>query len=156
MNNNSFSNDNNAQFVLSYELLCLLRWLVDNDAEKLKKLVSKAVASGLKENILKARDGQCQDHMNEDIQHSILEFFSLLETLISESMNEQAVQKVLEKNLMPAIDQIDSTICDDATVRFSIEKATAKFEHNPKENPKDLLFKELLKRWKPHNKNILN
>ena len=73
----------------------------------------------------------------------------MLDALIIETMNEQAVQRAMEKNLLPAIDQIDSNECDNATVRFSIEKATSKYEHNPKENPKELLFKELLKRWKP-------
>src|SRR3972149_2629664 len=106
--NDGFSGEN-SQFVLSYELLCLLRWFVDHDADKLKKLITKAI-------------------------------------------NEQAVKKAVEKNLMPAIDQIDSTICDDATVRFSIEKAATKIDHNPMENPKELLFKELLKRWKQSNK----
>lgn len=158
MNNNPFSNDN-SQFVLSYEVLCLLRWLVENDAEKLKKIVAKALSSGLTQEIHKAREAAQmpqQEEQMEDVQYSILEFFSLLDALIIETMNEQAVKRAMEKNLLPSIDQIDSNECDTATVRFSIEKAASKFEHNPKENPKELLFKELLKRWKPHNKNILN
>lgn len=155
MNDNQFPNENNTQFVLSYELLYLLRWLVEHDAEKLKKIVTKALASGLAEEIQRAREVQ-HEEQNEDVQYNILEFFSLLEALITETMNEQAVERALQKNLMPAIDQIDSTICDDATVRSSIEKATAKFGHNSKESPKDVLFKELLKRWKPHDKNVLN
>ena len=56
---------------------------------------------------------------------------------------------------MPTIDHIDSTICDDATVRSSVEKATAKSEQHPKANAQELLFKELLKRWKP-SKNMMN
>jgi|EndMetStandDraft_5_1072996.scaffolds.fasta_scaffold97251_1 hypothetical protein len=155
MNNNPFNNDSNTQFVLSYEILCLLRWLVEHDAEKLKKIIAKAVASGLIDEIHQAREAQSEEHM-EDIQYSILEFFSLLDVLISQSINEQTVQRAMEKNLMPAIDQIDSNICDDETVRSSVEKATSKAGHNPKENPKELLFKELLKRWKPHDKNVLN
>ena len=53
MNNDSFNNNNNSaqQFVISYELLCLLRWLLEHDVEKLKKMVSKALAPGLKEDI---------------------------------------------------------------------------------------------------------
>lgn len=155
MNNNPFNNNNNTQFVLSYEILCLLRWLVEHDAQKLHKLVSKAVASGLLDEIHKAREAQSEEQM-EEIQYSILEFFSLLDVLITQSANEQTVQRAMQKNLMPAIDQIDSNVCDDETVRSSVEKVTSKAEHNTKENPKDLLFKELLKRWKPHDKNILN
>lgn len=160
MNNDSFNNNNNSaqQFVISYELLCLLRWLLEHDIEKLKKMVSKALATGLKEDIKQFEqfgDVNTDPAMIEEIQHSIIEFFSMLETLLLESMKEQAVQKAVEKNLMPTIDHIDSTICDDATVRSSVEKATAKSEQHPKANAQELLFKELLKRWKP-SKNMMN
>ena len=88
---------------------------------------------------------------------SMLDFFAMLEELLIESLDEQAVENALEKNLMPAIDQIDSSVCDDATVRFSIEKATSKREKNKSpQHLKETLLKELLKRWKPRKKNILN
>lgn len=155
MNNNEFSNDN-AQFVLSYELLCLLRWLVDNDAEKLKKIIAKDYAAGLKYDLERMREGWNEEQTMEDIQHGIVEFFGLMEALLQEVISEQAVQRAVQKNLMPTIDRIDSAICDDETVRSTLEKATSKIEHNPGENPKELLFKELLKQWKPHDKNVLN
>jgi len=156
MENNNSLNDANTQFSLSYELLCLLRWLAEHDADKLKKITSKALASGLKEEISSIDTAEKDMYMFDDIQVSIVDFFNLLEMLLFEAMQEQAVQKALEKDLLPAIDQIDSTVCDDATVRFSIEKATSKIDRCPEENPKDLLFKELLKRWKPSKKNVLN
>ena len=77
MNNNQFSNDN-TQFVLSYEVLCLLRWLVENDVEKLKKIVAKALSSGLTQEIHLARENAQtpkQEEQMEDVQYSILEFF---------------------------------------------------------------------------------
>ncbi len=160
MNNDSFNSNNNQaqQFVISYELLCLLRWLLENDVEKIKKMVSKALASGLKEDIKQFEqlgDVNADPEMIEEIQHSIIEFFSMLETLLIESIKEQAAQRAVEKNLMPTVDHIDSKVCDDATVRSSLEKATAKSEMYPQANAQELLFKELLKRWKP-TKNMMN
>lgn len=155
-NNDSLYANENQQFVISYELLCLLRWIIEHDAEKLKKIIARAVASGLKDNMNKLDEIQSQQEEVEDIQHSIIEFFGLMEGLLAESINEHAVKTAMEKNLMPTIDHIDSTVCDDATVRFSIEKATNKLEQYPKENPQEVLYKELLKRWKPAKKNILN
>lgn len=159
MNNDSFNNNNNAQqFVISYELLCLLRWLLENDVEKLKKMVFKALATGLREDIKQFEllgDVSADPAMVEEVQHSIIEFFSMLEMLIAESIKEQAVQRAVEKNLMPTIDQIDSTLCDDDTVRSSVEKTVARSEQHPKENPQNVLYKELLKRWKP-SKNMMN
>ena len=157
MNNDSFYSNSNTdnQFVLSYELICLLQWLMDHDDHKLKKIVADALASGLKKKFRK--NNRLNDTMSlEDIQESIVDFFGMLEDLILESLNEQAVKKALEKNLMPSIDHIDATECDDATLRFSIEKATSSIEKNPQENPKELLFKELLRRWKPNKKNVFN
>lgn len=156
MNNNEFSNDNNAQFILSYELLALLRWLAEHDAEKIKKIINKSLSAGLKDEVNRARKGKSEDQSIQDIQHGIIDFFGLLEILLHESMSEAMVQTAVQNNLMPSIDQIDSAICDDETVRSSLQRTTAKIEHNPKQNPKELLFKELLKRWKPQNKNVMN
>ena len=157
MNDDSlYSPGTDNQFVLSYELICLLQWLMEHDAEKLKKIVSTALASGLQSRIQKESILPESQTDLEDIQESIIDFFGVLETLLLESLHEHAVKKALENNLMPAIDQIDSTVCDNATVRFSVEKATSDLENNPQENPKDLLFKELLRRWKPNKKNVLN
>jgi hypothetical protein len=155
MNNNDFSNEN-TQFVLSYELLCLLRWLVEHDAEKLKKIIAKSYSAGLKYDIEAMREGLNEEQTMEDIQHGIVDFFDLMEILLQEVVSEKAVHQAVQKNLMPTLDQIDTAICDDATVRSTIEKATVKIEHNPGENPKEVLFKELLKQWKPNDKNVLN
>lgn len=155
MNDDSFyAPDTDGQFVLSYELICLLQWLMDHDAEKLKKIVSSALSSGLQKDLQLHKERQ--DGSLEEIQESIIDFFGMFEALLSESLNELALKKAMEKNLFPTIDQIDSTVCDNATVQFSVEKATSNIERNPEENPKDLLFKELLRRWKPDKKSVLN
>ena len=139
MDNSSFANETQSQFVVSYELLCLLKWLAENDALRLKRMISKALSSGLKKELHYADNLQKEDI--EEINHSIVEFLGLLEVLLHESLNEEAVKQAVEKKLMPAIDHIDSNVCDDATVRSSIQKATAKSETNPELNPKELLFR---------------
>jgi hypothetical protein len=151
---NEFMQDD-TQFVLSYELLCLLRWLTEHDAERLKKIITKAISSG--ELIEEMKKVDKPDSLNEkhNIQYNIVDFLSLLESLLIESMSEQLDKKARQKNLMPAIGQIDSSICDTALVRFSLEKATKQMDFNPNINPREQLFKELLKRWKP-DKSMLN
>ncbi len=155
MINDEFS-EYNTQFSISYELLCLLRWLIEHDADKLKKIIAKAISSGELQDEMQKIENTNELGLNSDMQNSIIDFFGLLEGLLIESINEQVEKRAREKDLMPAIDQIDSTICDDATVRFSLEKTTADLAHNPDINPKEKLFKELLKRWTPHNKNTMN
>ncbi|MFZ5954440.1 MAG: hypothetical protein ACOYT8_05080 [Candidatus Dependentiae bacterium] len=154
-------NDNNNanQFTISYELLCLLRWLSQYDTDKLKKLVSKALDNGLKEEIKKIEaysKVNTESDMLEEVHHSILEFFTLMESLLLVALNEDTAKKAIKQNLMPAIDHIDATACDQETVRFSVEKATTKAEQKPDQNAQQLLFEELLKRWKPTKKQIMH
>ncbi len=151
---NEFMQDD-TQFVLSYELLCLLRWLTEHDAEKLKKIIAKAISSDELSEEMKRVDRSDTMEQTQNIHYNIVDFLSLLESLLLESMADQLDKKARQKNLMPAIEQIDSSICDNAVVRFSLEKATAQIEFNPNINPKEQLFKELLKRWKP-DKGMLN
>lgn len=152
MDENTFSED--TQFSLSYELLGLLRWLTIHDQERLKKILTRALETGLHDELKKSVASTKGIGSDQDVQNSIIDFLGLLETMLFEAMNEHTVKRAIQKNLMPAIDQIDTTVCDDATLRFSVEKATA--THNMHENPKELLLKELLKRWKPSKKTILN
>jgi len=151
-----YQQDTEDHYVISYELICLLKWLIEKDRDKLKKIVSKALSCGLKDKIKNKNALQEEEYALEDIQDTILEFFGTLESVILESLTEQTTRKAIENNLMPTVDKIDSTICDDATVRFSIEKATSKIEKNPQEDANDRLYEELLKQWKPNKKNILN
>jgi len=153
--NNLYFNNTDGQFIISYELICLLKWLVENDSPKFKKIISKALASGLKKELTQ-KDRINNEYVMEDIHHTILDFFGMLESALMETINKQAAQKALEKNLIPSIDQIDSTVCDDATVRCSVEKATSKIDENAKESPRELLLKELLKHWKPNKKYTIN
>ena len=148
------SQENDDQFVLSYELLCLLQWLTQHEEIKLKRIIGKALRSGLSKQIK-----QCQENSNlmdlDQAQQNILDFFYMLEDTMGEVLNEHTIKQAVEKKLIPAVEQIDSTVCDDATVRFSVEKASSKNNRETKESPQEIFFKEILKRWKP-SKNMFN
>ncbi len=146
---------NNTQFVLSYELLALLNWLADHNADNLKKIIRKAIKSGLQQELQKIERIE-EPALLADMQHNITDFLGLMESLLIEVISEQVKEKARNQKLLPAIDQIDGTLCDDTIVQFSLEKATSKLASNPEANAKELLFEELLKRWKPSDKNIKN
>ena len=157
MANTRFFSDQETddQFVISYELFCLLRWLAEHEGTRLKKIINKALVSGLSKQIQKTENNANLLDL-EEAQQSIIDFFCMLENITIEALNEQAVKHAVEKNLIPALEHIDSTVCDDAMVRFSVERASSKSNNNAKENPQELFFKEILKRWKPSKKNMLN
>ncbi len=143
---------NDNQLTVSYELLYLVQWLLEHESEALKKLISHALENGLKQDLQTAVNSELKS--TEDIQYSIVDFLALLETLLQENISEQNMKRIMEKKLMPAIDNIDNKECDKATVDFSVEKATSKIENNPEGNPQEILFQELLKCWKPNKKTI--
>ena len=138
---------NSDQLVLSYELLQLLEWLIEHEAESLKKIVKRALSKGLSKK-LKSRELPNAGV----IQGSVIDFLELLEILLFESNHEVSVSDVIRKNLMPAIDHIDTSNFNAATVESRAAIASVKKEKNPSENAEELLFKELLKRWKPKKK----
>ena len=153
MNNDSFSHDNNAQFALSYELLHLLKWLEQHDTDKLKKMISKAVAHGLHDEIQKT-SSMVNQNILEEMHHGIVNFFELLEVMLADAINEHVDKKARAKNLLPTLDHFDTSMLDHETVRSSIENTTKKLDTHPHINAKEQLCKELLKKWKPLNKHI--
>jgi len=140
-----------SQLVLSYELLALLHWLATNNVEALRQLVSRAFDSGLQQEMRQATQ-QKQTICSDDMHDIVSEFFGILEVLLVEKSDEQAQAKARAHKLAPTIEQIDTTSCDDATVLSSIKKANTQLERNPHANARELLMKELLRQWKPHNK----
>ncbi len=153
MNSNLFDIDNQCE--LSYELLHLLKWLIEHESPTLKKMVARALRNGLREE-LHSSNAFVSDVTSEAVQTSIVDFLDLIDALLHETISESSIKRALEQNLMPAINKIDSTICDKATLQGSLDKTTDHLEHHPNANGKELLFKEILKRWKPNTKKMKN
>jgi hypothetical protein len=151
-NDDQFNQGN--QFVISYELLALILWILEHEDETLAALIKKAFASGLQDTI--PQNPPANDtNLLEEAQQAIIDFFSVMESHMIDSMHEKSVQKAMEKNLFPAIDQIDLAICDDETVRISVENTT-NMPHNAKETPKEALCRELLRNWNPQKNQVVN
>lgn len=148
------SNRENSQLVMSYELIALFRWLIEHNQDEIKNLIQHATNTGLTSEItlLLNRNSYSLHHMQQDIGT----FFTLLEQMLFESFSEQIVQKAIEHNLMPSIDQIDTYECDNETVRSSIEHTTNAMQDNPSKNPREQLYKELLLNWNPGKKHLSN
>lgn len=151
----SRSNLNEEHFVVSAELLKLLQWLVTYEQESLKKLLVSALNQGLKYEL----DDQIEsskEQDSQDLQESIVDFFTLLEMLLHETTHEHAATSQLQRSMIPAIYHIDTTECDEASVAQSVAKATDAVRNKTGENPKEVLCKELLRRWKPLKKAFAN
>lgn len=150
--NNNFDSDN--QFELTLELLHLLSWLAEHETAALKKIIVKALKNGLKDQIFQY-DGE-ERGISQSVQNGFMDFFDTMDELLLESLHNQEVENKIVQELLPAVQQLDTAVCDDDTVQSSIENTAMKLEHQPDRNPQETLFKELLKQWKPHKKTVLN
>ncbi len=143
-------NEEISQLTLSYELLHLIRWLVENEPEQLKQIIADAMSSGLKEEFKTMYVSE--QSASEAMQYNIIDFLSLLEILLHEVTEDEQRKELLQKKLLPAIDHIDGAEYPAQLVQSSIDKVSSKLEKNPKKNPQELLFQELLKNWNPNKK----
>lgn len=146
----------NGHCVISYRLLRLLQWIIEHDQEGLKKLISQAVKNGLPlhaEKVMKKNDT-----LDLELQQSIIDYFSLLEILIGEVAHEYENAYDLQRKLVPSLERVDTNFCDAATVASSLESITSKQLSPLKEKDviKQVVFKELLKRWKPVKKSFVH
>lgn len=156
-NKNNFTADSNStdKLIISYELLQLMEWFVENEGEALKKIISRSLKRGLDEQLKHSKN--LKDlYTPEEMQNNIIDFLGLLEYLLVEITNEQEVNNILQKNMMPAIDHVDTANCDSNILKSSIAVASSKIQRNPKGNVQELFLKELLKRWKPVKNGCLN
>lgn len=143
-----------GNLLLSFELLHLLQWLIDHEGEALKKLVEKAVKAGYKTPGYPSNDFVELQVSDPNIQQSIVEFLSLMDSLLLEAHHEQTVQKTLDHLAVPALNHIDSKICNEEVVQMSLEKASSRMKCHPEQNHQEVVLKELLKRWKPAKKSM--
>jgi hypothetical protein len=145
--------DKDEQFAISFELLCLLRWLIEHESYKIKKMVTQALTEGLAQQLDHLANYSDNEAL-EEAQENMIEFFRSLESMLMETLQEQALNIAREKNLMPAIEHIDTTICDEAVLKLSLAKARNKIIRNPRKNSQEILLKEILGNWSPGKKDI--
>lgn len=150
-----FNNENYSQFTISYELLCLLRWLIEHNTEDMKNMITYAIQMGLNRELQKI-DTTNLNLATSGMRDTIGDFVKVLELLLLEAMDDEMMRKAKLKKLMTDINKIDTNLCDSDTVRISLEKTTNSLDKNPDANPRDQLYKEILKQWQPDKKKIYN
>ena len=93
---------------VSYELLMLLQWLLEHEQETMKKIVSKALAHGLQEQIDQHMTQRERQQAAAELQGGIIDFFLMLEASLHRTMNEDHTKEVIQRNLLPALKQMDA------------------------------------------------
>lgn len=150
---------NSDQFIISYELLHALYWLLKYEEAELSKLIHKSFAKGLKEK-MKTSNAFSELQLSEDMQNSIIDFFTFMEEEILD-FTDQETTKLMNKDMIKDLDHFDPKQVDFSTVKKTISKNATKF-HAAKYSQKTRthFLKELLKHWNPQKekskKTIIN
>ena len=133
------------KYILSKKTISLINWLIEHDQESLKKLLAKAYHNG-------ALINKNNDPLDDDeAQYIFFRLVGLIEILSEEIAEEHDVSHICNRSLLPKIKHIDNTEFDQAVIEDTASKAL----HRAKEQnsrPENILFEELLKKWKPQKK----
>lgn len=138
--------------VVSQELLMLLESIMVNHTDELKRFIAHALA----QQGTTSRETPVMVQSHDDAHEQIVNFLSLLEMLMYEVKTDSSVQAIVQRHQMPSIQHIDHSDCDDETIASSVIKANSTLEKHPGMNPQEVLYKELLRRWKPSKKTSVN
>ena len=151
MSKNSFVD--NDQFVISYELLHLLHWIIKYQPNLLKDLITKSFLQGIEDSLEQNKGMYAQLTSSEDMHNSIVDFLNFAETHIAEITDSAAVKQVMNKSMMPVMNRLDGQSVDYETVKSSFLSAVEKGKINDDTHAsQEYFFKELLKQWKPDKK----
>ncbi len=145
-------NHDSTQMNISYELLMLLQWLLEHEQDSLRKIINKSLHNGLQKQLESITTQRERQQAAVELQDSIIDFFRLLEAHIDDLMNEDHTQEVIQRTMLPALKQVDARTYSYGALETSIAKAEAAFCRSEVGNAKEILCKELLKRWKPSKK----
>lgn len=159
-------NTMSSNLSLSFELICLMGWLLKHDKEKLKLLVKEAVEHGLAgelDNINSADYLAASDQMHTTIE----DFMEYLENLLIESVEGADVIEAdiaARDTLMATVKKIDNQTFDNRTLWLSmqqaksqlIKKMKAEQQSSEEQEAKLMLFDQLLKNWSPSNNEQMN
>jgi hypothetical protein len=146
MNNKTFL-ENDDQFIVSYELLYILQWLMMYEKEAFKHLVHKAFIQGSQSP--ERQDTYDQFEEAEYLQSSVVDFFSFLEEEVENVSQAESIKYIMQQNLLKTLDHIDPKIFDPAIIKASMMATAEKVNSQRNHLAKDLFLKELLKKWTP-------
>lgn len=136
------------QFVISYELLHVLHWLIKYEEKEFSKLIAQAFIKGF-EDKLKNQDVYEQIQSTDNLQNGVITFFSFLENQIADLSNQESSKHILHQNIIKTLNHIDPKKFDFETIKSSVLATAEKIKPKNNNQAKELFLKELLKKWNP-------
>lgn len=142
---------------LSFELICLMEWLLNNGEQEIFKLVEFALKNGFDQE-LGNMGPEKYTQIAQDLPNIILDFLFNLEDALLDGFEAVDLDKESKEKLIPTVEHLDTHHIDHQTIWLSIQQTKSTLIKNDKANKdaKQVLFKKLLKNWEPQQDEPMN
>jgi hypothetical protein len=151
---------------LSFELVYLMSWLLKNEKTMLNNLVKHAIKNGFDRDVKQLKSVDFTK-ISDQFYHTILDFLLYLEEALKKDLNKIKLDKQTEKIIFPIVKNINQKALNTDTIKRSLQQTKAHFANkngNDKttgnnkqaQEAREILFKHVLKNWKPTNNEQMN
>ncbi len=170
--------DMSAQISLSFELISLLNWLLRHEKTLLNAMLKQALEHGFAEELQKVDATSMAAAESEELYSTVLDFLEYLEQSLIKSLESIHVDNKTKDAIMPTLQKLETDSLDHKTLWLSMQQTKARIlkakqltTQQPKaakpeasseaksshtEHANKILFEQLLKNWKPNNKDVMN
>jgi len=148
---------------VSFELICLMGWLLKKDKPALQQLIQKALAGGVSESIVKLQAARPTE-LSDVMEKTVSEFFEYVEMVLAEGVPVVKSKSALSIESISEIKKIDQVSIDQRVLWLSVNQANESVAQKGSElnqAAKEALFKSefyksLLANWAVQIEDILN
>lgn len=148
---------------LSFELLCLMGWLLRQHKEEVAALIASAVEKGFIDELEISDMRDFIDHPSMS-NEMVNEFFSFLERTVQKQLEGRQIDVQCQGFLADEVKKIDGQFVDQRVLFASIQNVKKKLLLNSKEidtleeneQVKSSLCENILKQWNPSQQDQLN
>ncbi len=142
-----------SDIVLSFELLVLINWLMQNERPMLNNLIKHALKNGLAEEFEKI-SGIDNIEVNEQFYTTVISFLLFMEDGLVQNLSKIKIDKNSKDDIFPVLNKIDMKNINIKPI-FSGAKHSSTANSDTEES-KNILFHQILKNWKPNKNDLLN
>lgn len=143
-----------SNFLLSFELLYLMEWLLKHDKKRLEVLIKHALDNGLAEE-LETIEISNKDKINELFQKTFLGFISFLENALHECIEKTESRQQIRNTVMSSLAKLNLSSVDSSTLLASLKQAELELKSDTSHSrSKEILLQKILKNWNPENKEV--
>ncbi|MFA5306135.1 MAG: hypothetical protein WC365_01660 [Candidatus Babeliales bacterium] len=153
-----------TQISLSLELVYLINWMLTHQRSQLNALVKQAIKKGFIEELATIDEAETQS--TDFLYATLTDFLDYLEKNLIKQLETVTVSQETKDNVVPALRKVDMNNLDFKTVWSSMQQTRARLgspstpqlapTNNEVQNATEILFEEILKNWKPTNKETVN